>query len=99
MADVIKKQTVFQKASVVVDVPVGHDSAPAARHPRIIKSEKSTSGETKREIPIRPNASNDVMVRTLGNGPFIEGVEIRCRCGETIVIHFDYDAPESTASV
>ena len=93
MADIIKKQTVFQKAVVVGDAPAAPNSGPEPRHPKIIKSEKSVSGETRREIPIRPNATNDVMVRTLGNGRFIEGVEIQCRCGETIVIHFDYDTP------
>jgi hypothetical protein len=99
MAEILKKQSIFQKAT---PVPNGSDepsSGNAPRHPRVIKSAVSASGAPRREIPITTSESGDVLVRPLGNGRFVEGVEIRCRCGETIVIHFDYDPPESKKSV
>lgn len=59
---------------------------------RIIKAGETRFAQSKRVIKhTQPINCEQPIVRPIQSGDRIEGVEIRCRCGEKMIIHFDLE--------
>ena len=62
-----------------------------AKRKKIIKAHEAAHQVETRKIPTMGSTNDSPTIRPLGSGKFLEGVEVVCRCGEKIVIHFDYE--------
>lgn len=58
---------------------------------KIIKGREASFSAVRREIPSTRHSVGGPRVSPLRGSKGIEGVEFVCRCGERVVIHFDYE--------
>ena len=61
------------------------------RRKRIIKAKEANFNASEKKLSHMNMPPPSPVVKPIRNGLFIEGVEVFCRCGEEIVIHFDAD--------
>lgn len=74
-----------------VNSPTDSPDYKKATRKKIIKAHDAVQSAEPRKIPTIGSVHETATIRPLGSGKFVEGIEIICRCGEKIVIHFDYE--------
>lgn len=94
MAEILKQDFPKYEGNFQQDEPVRQDSQDAdqkAKRKKIIKAHEAVQNVQPKRIPTIGAVSDSPTIRPLGSGKFLEGIEVICRCGEKIVIHFDYE--------
>lgn len=61
------------------------------KYRRIIKAGEAFFSPESKEIPHLKMAPETPVVKPIRKGLFVEGIEIVCRCGEKIVVRFDFE--------
>ena len=92
MAEVIKqgnKSSARHPDASVSDWPVTSAQNNLNRRQRIIKAGEVHFSPEQKEVSPKNMAFDEPVVKPLRNGIHVEGVEVICRCGEKITIHFD----------
>ena len=94
MTEVIKKglnAPTDQKESSIKDWSFSKTPRKKRGGRKIIKAKEAVFTSDLKEISQSNRTPDTPMIKPLRQGLFVEGVEIVCRCGEKMVIHFDYE--------
>ena len=78
----------FQEMPFVSDTK----STGSARPKKIIKAEELGQGSPNLKSDEYPDHEPEII--PMMNAKIVEGLEIRCKCGEKLIVHFDKDERE-----
>ena len=99
MADIIKNGSDERpKIAEIGKIKVWKATSYDAKEPgkqKIIKARKIDSVDGDKEIPVIQSNHDVPIIEPIGNGENIEGIDIKCTCGETIRVYFEYEEDES----
>jgi len=61
---------------------------------KIIKGVSIDKQKIDKEVTVIRSEHDVPEIKTIGSGKNIEGIDIKCTCGETIRVYFDYEEEE-----
>ena len=95
MADILKSRPQPMDHRTTSGANPFADGGPVTSR-RIIKSHQIRMTSALKEISLEEHVCGVPKIVPMKSVRGVEGVEITCRCGETIVIHFELDNPDAS---